>query len=78
LRYHADMEFIVLGELAGAYRGKIGTIVAIDFSNWTITLRMKDGADIVTGRQAVALYNHHHCDAPCGCTADAERTEREP
>lgn len=77
MRYHAHMQFRVHGEFAGQYKGEVGTIVAIDFSNWLITLRMPDGSDIVTGRQATTLVNHEACDAP-GCEAEQQRTETEP
>lgn len=79
MRYHADMEFRVDGEHAGEYhRGRIGLLEAIDFETWLITLRMPDGQSMTTRRRAVTLVNHENCDAPCGCTADQDRTAGEP
>jgi hypothetical protein len=74
------MEFRIDGAWANEkYRGQTGTITAIDFDTWTIELRMPDGELYITGRQAVTLVNHESCDAPVrGCTANEERTEREP
>jgi hypothetical protein len=79
MRYHAHMEFRIDGEWADEkYKGQTGTMAAIDFEDWTITLKMPDGEFYITGRKAVTLVNHENCDAPAGCTADTTRTEREP
>jgi hypothetical protein len=76
MRYHADMKFQIRG--VGARTGQVGVIRMIDFEEWSVELEMEDGQRLVKRRRDVVLVDHENCDAPCGCTANSDRTEGEP